>query len=116
MSDYVGSETIDSYHIDASSEWALRCDSVEIDSVQAEENLCIFGVACEKLQIPRSCIATSKDFKEKNVRACVLTLQYKKIELTLVLFVMRGLAYNLPKTESIMDLLKSGLRSVESEV
>ena len=72
MSDYVGSETIDSYHIDASSEWALRCDSVEIDSVQAEENLCIFGVACEKLQIPRSCIATSKDFKEKNVRACVL--------------------------------------------
>lgn len=73
MSDYVGSETIDSYHIDASSEWALRRDSVEIDSVQAEENLYIFGVACEKLQIPRSCIATSKDFKEKNVRACVLS-------------------------------------------
>ena len=36
-------------------------------SVQAEENLAAFGVACEKIQIPRSCIATSKDFKDKNV-------------------------------------------------
>ena len=45
----------------------------------------------------------------------VLTLQYEKIELTLVLFVMRGLAYNLPKTESIVDLLKSRLHRVTSE-
>ena len=46
----------------------------------------------------------------------ILTLQYEKIELTLVLFVMRGLAYNLPKTESIMNVLNGGLHRVTTEV
>lgn len=44
--------------------------SLENYSQQADDNLSTFGVACEKMQIPRSCIATSNDFKEKNV--CIL--------------------------------------------
>lgn len=41
--------------------------SVENFSQEVDDNLSTFGDACEKIQIPRSCIATSNDFKEKNV-------------------------------------------------
>ena len=41
--------------------------SIESFSQQAEENYTIFSDACEKIQIPRSCVATASDFKEKNV-------------------------------------------------
>ncbi len=68
MSDYIGSEFIDSYHNDASFEWMGNCDFLERESIQAQENLHSFSAACGKMQIPLSCVATMKDFKERNVR------------------------------------------------
>ena len=41
-------------------------------SAKAEDNLFVFTRACEKIQIPRTCIATPADFKDHNV--CVRTV------------------------------------------
>ena len=68
MSDYIGSEFIDSYNNDASFEWMENCYFLEWESIQAQENLHSFSAACGKMQIPLSCVATMKDFKERNVR------------------------------------------------
>lgn len=67
VSDYIGCDMIDSYHLDARLEWTWNGDAIDSESAQAEENLLIFGVACERMQIPRWCVATYRDFKEKNV-------------------------------------------------
>ena len=40
---------------------------VEPLSAKAGDNLLVFTRACENIQIPRACIATSADFKDHNV-------------------------------------------------
>ena len=65
--DYFSDIELSGFHSDASILFHEWSDSIEPYSSQADDNLAAFANACEKIGIPRSCIATSKDYSTRNV-------------------------------------------------